>query len=124
MQLQRNRSIKEQVLSLLVQCSDTYLIAKIAENYFSKCRMENVEGIFPVLEVGFGFPTADLGSIWSSQKATCSTDKKMRTLCIDPPIHYQNLLLLLFSCVLFNKASGLDKAASIYSLAFILASQQ
>ena len=51
----------------------------------------------PVLEIGFGPPTADVGSIWSSQKARkrhFQKTSKERVLYFDP-LH--NLIKMLLS---------------------------
>ena len=91
---------------LSLQCPPFWLWEDDLSYYYPGCHdwMES-----PVLEIGFGPPSADFRSIWSSQKE--------RTLYLDPQSLNHNKLLLPY-CVLFNKQN-----LRAYLLAFILSNK-
>ena len=69
------------------------------------------------LEIGFGLPITDFGSIWSSQKSHeyqhIQRTTKTRVLCFDP----QSLTKLNYYCSV-HVFYAIDKAASIYSIIY------
>ena len=84
---------------------------------FNSTKPENQGIEHQYLEIGFGLPITDFGSIWSSQKSHeyqhIQRTTKTRVLCFDP----QSLTKLNYYCSV-HVFYAIDKAASIYSIIY------